>query len=101
MAQAQEPFTITIGVNASPRDLIDQASERLGCNRADVILDFACRHAEDEMLDQTYLALDMQGFAAFELMVDNPPAATDRLRQTFMAKTPWNAMDVSMGQGRK
>ena len=65
MAQAQEPFTITIGVNASQRDLIDQATERLGRSRADFMLDAACRQPEDVLLDQTYFALDRQAFAQF------------------------------------
>lgn len=103
-AQAQEPVTISIRAKACQRDLIDQAADRLGRSRSDFMLEAACRQAEDVLLDQTYFALDAKGFAAFQLMLDQPPAPTDRLRRTLKASAPWDAaaaMGKTTGQRRK
>jgi hypothetical protein len=40
--------------------------------------------------DQTYFALDAKSFAAFQDMLDKPPAPTDRLRRTLKARAPWD-----------
>lgn len=88
-AQAQEPVTISIRAKAGQRDLIDQAADRLGRSRSDFMLEAACRQAEDVLLDQTYFALDAKSFAAFQAMLDQPPAPTDRLRRTLKARAPW------------
>ena len=90
MALAQEPVTISIRAKAGQRDLIDQAADRLGRSRTDFMLEAACRQAEDVLLDQTYFALDAKSFAAFQAMLDNPPAPTDRLRRTLNARAPWD-----------
>lgn len=89
MSHAQEPVTISIRAKAGQRDLIDQAADRLGRSRSDFMLDAACRQAEDVLLDQTYFALDAKSFAAFQALLDKPPAPTDRLRRTLGARVPW------------
>ena len=89
MAQPQEPVTISIRAKAGQRDLIDQAAERLGRSRSDFMLEAACSQAEDVLLDQTWFALDAKSFAAFQAMLDKPPAPTDRLRRTLKARAPW------------
>jgi uncharacterized protein (DUF1778 family) len=53
------------------------------------MLEAACRQAEDVLLDQTYFALDAKSFAAFQALLDKPPAPTDRLRRTLNARAPW------------
>jgi uncharacterized protein (DUF1778 family) len=90
MARTQEPVTISIRAKAGQRDLIDQAADRLGRSRSDFMLEAACRQAEDVLLDQTYFALDAQRFAAFQALLDKPPAPTDRLRRTLKAAAPWD-----------
>ena len=62
------------------------------------MLEAACRQAEDVLLDQTYFALDANGFAAFQDMLDNPPAPTDRLRRTLKAQAPWVTMAATPGK---
>lgn len=89
MSQAAEAVTISIRAKARQRDLIDQAAERLGRSRSDFMLEAACRQAEDVLLDQTYFALDGERFAAFQALLDNPPAVSDRLRRTMKAPAPW------------
>jgi uncharacterized protein (DUF1778 family) len=95
MAQAQDPVTISIRAKAGQRDLIDQAAERLGRSRSDFMLEAACRQAEDVLLDQTYFSLDAPSFAAFQALLDQPPAPTDRLRRALKARAPWDSADAS------
>jgi uncharacterized protein (DUF1778 family) len=54
------------------------------------MLEATCRQAEDVLLDQTYFALDAESFAAFQAMLDTPPAPTDRLQRTLQARAPWD-----------
>ena len=89
MSQSQEAVTISIRAKAGQRDLIDQAADRLGRSRSDFMLEAACRQAEDVLLDQTYFALDAEKMAAFQAMLDNPPAPSDRLRRLLNASVPW------------
>lgn len=46
-------------------------------------------NTENASLDQIYFAVDAQRFAAFQVMVEKPPAPTDRLRRTLKAAAPW------------
>ena len=91
MTQPQEAVTISIRAKAGQRDLIDQAADRLGRSRSDFMLEAACRQAEDVLLDQTYFALDSEKMAAFQALLDNPPAPSDRLRRLLNASAPWEA----------
>lgn len=91
MSQPQEAVTISIRAKAGQRDLIDQAADRLGRSRSDFMLEAACRQAEDVLLDQTYFALDSEKMAAFQALLDNPPAPSDRLRRLLNAPAPWDA----------
>ena len=54
--------------------------------------------AEAVVLDQTYFALDAEGFAAFQGLVDNPPSATAGLRRTLTSPSPWYATAVGMSK---
>ena len=91
MSQATEPVTISIRAKAGQRDLIDQAADRLGRSRSDFMLEASCRQAEHVLLDQTYFALDATSFAAFQAMLDKPPAPTDRLQRTLQSRAPWDS----------
>ena len=93
MASSQEAVTISIRAKAGQRDLIDQAADRLGRSRSDFMLEAACRQAEDVLLDQTYFALDSERMAAFQALLDNPPAPSDRLRRLLNASAPWEAQE--------
>jgi uncharacterized protein (DUF1778 family) len=91
MSQPQEAITISIRAKAGQRDLIDQAADRLGRSRSDFMLEAACRQAEDVLLNQTYFALDSEKMAAFQALLDKPPAPNDRLRRLLNAPAPWDA----------
>ena len=54
--------------------------------------------AEALVLDQTYFALDADGFAAFQGLVDNPPSATASLRRTLTTLSHWDAASIATGK---
>ena len=54
--------------------------------------------SEALLLDQTYFALDAEGFAAFQGLVDNPPSTTASLRRTLTSPSPWDVAAVAMGK---
>ncbi len=83
-------MTISIRARTRQRDLMDQAAERLGRSRSDFMLEAACRQAEDVLLNQTYLAVAPDAFAAFQALLDATPTSTDRLRRTLQAASPWS-----------
>ena len=55
-------------------------------------------NAEALALDQTYFALDADGFAAFQGQVDIPPSATASLRRTLTTLLPWDAASIATGK---
>jgi uncharacterized protein (DUF1778 family) len=91
MSGPQAIVTIRIRATAAQRHLIDQAADRLGRSRSDFMLEAACRQAEDVLVDQTCFNLDAEKMAAFQAMLDDPPAPTDRLRSLLSAPSPWEA----------
>ncbi len=90
MAQPDDAVTISIRAKSGQRDLIDQAAKRLGRSRSDFMLEAAFRQAEDVLLDQTFFTVSSEQMAAFQALLDNPPAATDRLRRLLSAPAPWD-----------
>jgi uncharacterized protein (DUF1778 family) len=89
MSLAQDAVTISIRAKPVQRDLIDQAADCLGRSRSDFMLEAACRRAEDVLLEQTCFALNSEKMAAFQAMLDSPPAPNDRLRRLLNARGPW------------
>lgn len=81
--------TINIRVSRQQREVIDQAAQTLGKSRSDFMVESAYREAEQVLLDRTVFTLDEQGFAAFEAMLDAPPAPTGALDKLLTAKAPW------------
>jgi uncharacterized protein (DUF1778 family) len=88
-AKAIEAVSINIRAKARQRDLIDQASRRLGRSRSDFMLEAACREAENVLLDQAFFAVDAETFAKFQVLIDAPLPPTDRLRRLLNTPAPW------------
>jgi len=88
---SSEAVTINIRAKARQRELIDQAAAQQGRSRSDFMLDASCKAAEDVLLDQTYFGLAADQFAAFQALLDAPPAASPRLLRTLNIKAPWEA----------
>lgn len=87
--RAKQAVSINIRARAPQRDLIDQAAHRMGRSRSEFMLDAACRQAEDVLLDQTFFAVDKHTFAEFQILLDQPLPATDKLRRLLKTKAPW------------
>lgn len=88
--QSNKPVSINIRAKSRQRDLIDQAAERLGRSRSEFMLDAACRHAEDVLLDQTFFAVDDKAFEKLRALISEPLPATDRLHRLLKTKAPWD-----------
>ena len=54
--------------------------------------------SEALQLDQTYFALDAEGFATFQGLVDNLPSATASLRRMLTTPSPWYATAIGMSK---
>lgn len=89
-AQASGSVSINIRAKVIQRDLIDQASRRLGRSRSDFMLEAACHKAEDVLLDQAFFAVDVGTFKKFQSLLDSPLPATDKLRRLLKTKAPWD-----------
>ncbi len=89
-ANAKESVSINIRIKVRQRDLIDQAAERLGRSRSDFMLEAAYCKAEDVLLDQTVFTVDTCTFEKFQLLLDRPLPATDKLRRLLKTKAPWD-----------
>jgi uncharacterized protein (DUF1778 family) len=50
------------------------------------------------LLDQIYFAVDVEGFATFQGLIDNPPSATAGLRRMLTSPSPWYATAIGMSK---
>ena len=67
----EKPVAINMRVDSSKRNLIDMAATMLGSDRTSFILDAACRHAEDVILDKRMFLIDNSAFDAFERALED------------------------------
>ena len=81
--------TINLRATARIRELIDRAAALLGQSRSEFMLDSACRHAEDVLLDQRLFIVDEERYKAFLNLLDEPPKPTAELRKLLSKKAPW------------
>ena len=82
---------INVRARRRQRDLIDQAAAVLGKTRSEIVLESACRAAEDVLLDQRFFTLDAEAFAQFQALLDAPPSENPKLRQLMAPKAPWDS----------
>jgi uncharacterized protein (DUF1778 family) len=82
--------TLNLRIPPGERELIDRAARIAGKNRTEFILDASRRAAEDALLDQALMRVDSEAFAAFQALLDAPPAPNDRLRKTMQSVPPWD-----------
>ncbi|MFU8797346.1 MAG: DUF1778 domain-containing protein [Gammaproteobacteria bacterium] len=88
--QVNGSISINIRAKIRQRDLIDQAADRLGRSRSEFMLDAACSKAEDILLDQVFFTVDAGTFEKFQVLLDQPLPATDKLRRLLKTKSPWD-----------
>ena len=67
----EKPVAINMRVDSSKRNLIDMAATMLGSDRTSFILDAACRHAEDVLLDKRMFLIDNSAFDVFERALED------------------------------
>ena len=69
-------------------DLIDRAAGAYGKTRSDFMIDAARRAAEDALLDQTLMRVDLESFQRYLEVLDQPPSGEgfDRLMNV---RKPW------------
>ncbi|MCA9262286.1 MAG: DUF1778 domain-containing protein [Planctomycetales bacterium] len=86
---ATRDATVNLRLQASARDLIDQAAAALGKSRTEFMVEAARREAESVLLDRCFFALGDKPFAEFAAALDQPPAENPRLRRMLTSAAPW------------
>lgn len=81
--------TVNLRLQASARDLIDQAAAAIGKSRTEFMVEAARREAESVLLDRCFFALSEKSFADFARQLDKPPAKNPRLRRLMRTAAPW------------
>src|SRR6202035_1567543 len=87
--RAGRGVTINLRADKLKRALIDRAAERLGKNRAEFMLEAACRGATAVLLDQRFFLVDEKAYKRFTAALDKPPAENSRLRRLLRTKAAW------------
>ena len=88
-ADHQKRETLNLRIRPEERSLIDRAAKARGKNRTDFVLDAARAAAEETLLEQAFVTVGPEAYAAFVARLDMPPAPNDRLRKTMQAHAPW------------
>ncbi|MFO0993245.1 MAG: DUF1778 domain-containing protein [Hyphomicrobiales bacterium] len=81
--------SINLRIEASTRQLIDDAAAVLGKTRTEFMVESARRQAIDVLLDQRLFVLDPKRFDAFMHALDNPPAPGPKLRSLLQRMPAW------------
>lgn len=81
--------TINLRLQASARDLIDQAAAALGKSRTEFMVEVARREAENVLLDRCFFAMSKKTFADFQAALDQPPQKNERLRRLLRTAAAW------------
>jgi len=80
---------INLRAPAHARELIDSAAAVEGKSRTEFMLDSACRHARDVLLDQRIFVLEGDKFDELMRLLDSPPPPNGALRRLLLSKSPW------------
>lgn len=79
--------SINLRIEASTRQLIDDAAAILGKTRTEFMIESSRLQAIDVLLDQRLFVLDSNRYEAFLHALDNPPAPGPKLR-SLLRRTP-------------
>ena len=80
---------INMRVEPGQHALLTRAAEALNKDRSAVILEVACREAENVLLDRRFFQLDDNEFAAFEAALEAPVLDNDKLKSLLTNPSPW------------
>jgi uncharacterized protein (DUF1778 family) len=81
--------SINLRIEASTRQLIDDAAAILGKTRTEFMIETARRQAIDVLLDQRLFVLGSERYDAFVRALDNPPAPGPKLRSLLRRVPAW------------
>jgi uncharacterized protein (DUF1778 family) len=87
--KADSKGSINLRIEASTRQLIDDAAEILGKTRTEFMIESARREAIDVLLDQRLFTLDAQRYESFVHALDNPPPPGPKLRSLLRRPAAW------------
>ena len=80
---------VSIRMPQQTKDLIEKAATTVNETFSAFVIESATKHAIDVLLDQTVFNLSAEQAEAFERVLDNPPAPTERLRALMKSRAPW------------
>ena len=81
--------SINLRVEATTRQLIDDAAAVLGKTRTEFMIETARRQAIDVLLDQRLFVLDAKRYDSFLHAIDHPPAPGPKLRSLLRRVPAW------------
>lgn len=81
--------SINLRIEASTRQLIDEAAAILGKTRTEFMIESARTQAIDVMLDQRLFTLDTDRHDAFLQALDNPPSPGPKLKDLLNRAPVW------------
>ncbi|MES2037197.1 MAG: DUF1778 domain-containing protein [Pseudomonadota bacterium] len=81
--------TIKIRILPEQMALIDRAANSLGKKRSDFMLEVACEHAREILLDQIYFKLDDEKFRQFNAVLDAPSGFNPGLVRLMAVEAVW------------
>lgn len=81
--------SINLRIEASTRQLIDEAAALMGKTRTEFMVESARRHAIDVLLDRRLFVLNSHGYDRFMHALDNPPALGPKLRSLLRRIPTW------------
>jgi uncharacterized protein (DUF1778 family) len=81
--------SINLRIEASTRQLIDEAAALLGKTRTEFMVESARLHAIDVLLDRRLFVLNSDGYDRFRHALDNPPAPGPKLRSLLSRIPAW------------
>ena len=81
--------SINLRIEATTRQLIDDAAAVLGKTRTEFMVESARRQAVDVLLDQRLFTLDPERYDAFMQALDNPPAPGPKLKALLRRTLAW------------
>jgi uncharacterized protein (DUF1778 family) len=77
---------INMRVDTANRNLIDMAAALLGSERTSFIVDAACRHAEEVLLDNCMFLIDSTAFDAFQSTLESNPVVDNACLMRLMQR---------------
>ena len=80
---------VNLRVRTDIRALIDRAAKAQSKTRSDFMIDAARRAAEESLLDQALVRVDLKTYQHFLDVLDQPPSG-DGFERLMAAMKPWN-----------